>query len=368
MSLRACFVGMASAINLSHVGGTESIVRRLLEAGQDSGAISFEVVLIGKKSEYQSVHKGVRYFDNLNEAISYFESREGMDIIIKMYLPFFERLKFLLYRLRSKKRFYVILTSWGRGVKRLSLIFDAIIYGYNGGIICISKRQHDFLKKFFKKVFFVLPPVPNTYFQDMGKLVKKDYDLVFVGRLDLSKGIDIVVDVFEILLEKYPDLNIAIYGIRFSGDDYSRSMHEYLLSDNCNIKYYPVERKNYSTELEAASSEVLKRAKVFVQPYNNVYGTIDSPLLVLEAMASGCVVLTSQEDNLKGLYGDSDLYIPSSTESVRENLLLSAEKMLFSSECYSEEIKRCTKQVNSLRFKSSEVLSDYVKIFNNRVI
>jgi len=53
----------------------------------------------------------------------------------------------------------------------------------------------------------------------------------------------------------------------------------------------------------------LRDTDILVLPYRSMAGTIDPPLLLLEAMAAGCACLTCPVGNVAEIYGESPFII-----------------------------------------------------------
>ena len=75
------------------------------------------------------------------------------------------------------------------------------------------------------------------------------------------------------------------------------------------IKYVEVDRQSYSKLAEKKVMDILKRTHVFIQPYQTLDSTLDTPLLLLEAMASLCAVITTPVGNIPEIYGPSEFIV-----------------------------------------------------------
>lgn len=294
-------VSTSSALGINNIGGTESLLRRIKEF--DSQNV-FEYYLIGHGKQAPNV----RYFESYRELAKELGSSENSGaVVIKMYLPISARLLHVVFRRKNQGQMHrMILTSWSdRLIKRLALIVDAMIFPYNGGVFTVSDRQHRWVSRICKNTFRIYPLVSKSYIYN-GE--SKNIDYLFLGRLDKTKGIDNVLKFFEYLKEKNTQINCVICGIRFKDDIYSEEVHKYLQNQTF-ITYREVVREEYSSLIEKETGELLKNSKYFLQPYNNIYGTIDAPLLLLEACAAGCKILTSSDENAKEYLGKAGHYL-----------------------------------------------------------
>jgi len=65
----------------------------------------------------------------------------------------------------------------------------------------------------------------------------------------------------------------------------------------------------------------LRDTDILVLPYRSMAGTIDPPLLLLEAMAAGCACLTCPVGNVPEIYGESPFIIRGSFVSQAATLV-----------------------------------------------
>ena len=62
-------------------------------------------------------------------------------------------------------------------------------------------------------------------------------------------------------------------------------------------------------ENERKIVQLLHDTDILLLPYKSMIGTIDPPLLLLEAMAAGCVCMTTNTGNVVTVYGDSEFVL-----------------------------------------------------------
>jgi len=108
----------------------------------------------------------------------------------------------------------------------------------------------------------------------------KKYDCVFLGRLNVSKGIFDLPKIWEIVKEKKPNAKLAIVGggNKPLEDELKRKVKENGLKKNIDILGYLEDEKKFG---------ILKSSKVFVFPsYEEGFG-----IAALEAMACGLPVV-----------------------------------------------------------------------------
>ena len=271
---------------------------------------------------------------------------------------FKDRLKLIKFRRRNKHiNFHAILTSWSpKTLKKFSLNLDAFLYRYNGQIFAVSERQKRWLQRFFKRVSVVYPPVSDCFFTEEKKKVERKF--LFIGRLDKSKGIDVTIELFEWLAANY-ECHTKIVGIMFKGSEYSKGIHE-KLQNHDSIEYKYNERENFDESLELNTAREMQQYTYFLQPYNNVYGTIDSPLLVLEAMAANCIIFSSNDSNIRNLYGESPTLIENNEDKI-ENYKKIISQLIENESSAEEELERIRKRVTEINVRPDLFAENIIK-------
>ncbi|OGR43272.1 MAG: hypothetical protein A2X35_08020 [Elusimicrobia bacterium GWA2_61_42] len=182
--------------------------------------------------------------------------------------------------------------------------------------------------------------------------------LTFLGRIDAGKGIDEAIRIFEALRDS-PKYECCIYGIRCERESQSRVIHEQLAKQRM-IKYVAVDRNRYSLETEQFVRDVLADTDVFIQPYQRLSSTIDTPLLLLESMASLCAVLTKPYGNIPDIYGESD-FLLSPVNFVQSAVGLLQNTLV---ENIQREHLRVFAQIQKYSFNSSVVAKQYLAAIN----
>ena len=305
--MRIAFWGWKNSFDYFHIGGTESFVRRLA-VGLNDNQMEVDYIMYGaeqRKDVEVNAQLKLKYFVKLEDALETLKC--NYDHVVTIYLFPLDRLKFAHFRKKNngKIKFHFVYTSWpDSSIKRWLLFLEARLFPYNGQLFCISKRQHQYLKQTSKKATYLMPPVPEDFFvEPRNKPMHEKIKITFLGRIDPGKGIEDVVEAFE-KLSVDSRYECSIYGIHISGNEESVSIHNRLKAQNV-INYIEVDRLAYSKEVENMVRNILRATDVFVQPYKRLSSTIDTPLLVLEAMASLCAVVTTSFGDIPELYGPS---------------------------------------------------------------
>jgi glycosyltransferase involved in cell wall biosynthesis len=130
----------------------------------------------------------------------------------------------------------------------------------------------------------------------------------FIGRIDVGKGIQATLDIFNKLSEN-PEIELAFYGTFWENDPDAKRIHQQL-SQQESFTYIPVNFHGFSDKIDHLVRDVFRDTDIFIQPYKKLSSTIDIPVLVLEAMASLSAVITTPVGDIPSIYPKSHCIIP----------------------------------------------------------
>lgn len=324
--MKIVFLALNNTFDFSQIGGTDSYMRRLINSVLEFcprakitccfyGSDRCEQNDIKPRLESVRVH-------SFHDALQYLSALQP-DNVIATYIHPRDRLTFAWFRKLNKDiRFHNIVFFYPQGrLKRYIKFLEYWFCPYNGKLFCVSNRQYDSLKAITDSVVYLPPIIPEDYFVDIGdKEENQILQVTFLGRLDPHKGIKETIKLFDDLrCDKR--FNCTIYGIHIRSDVESYRMHQWLNAQD-KIKYIEVDRKSYSTDTEQMVKNVLRQTDIFVQPYATLDSTVDAPLLLLEAMASLCLVLSTAVGDVSTLYGNSSYVLE------REKFIAGANTLL----------------------------------------
>lgn len=276
----------------NRIGGGESYIRRLVEAGKKCN-VYFVVLLIHETGSAidESLFASHRVFQNVDDAYR-FITKENAEVIL-FNLGWRYKLKFIFYdKLYLLNLFYPSTTY-----VMLGRIVELLIMNYKS-ILVPSIR----LKKFFEKMNFnvyYLPPIITDHYMVIDKIRIHKYG--FIGRLDPRKGVQKIFDAINLDVIG----NVYISYIKHDGDPGVSDLETQLFKSGC--KFREVPQQFYSLKVEDELLYELNDIQVFLQIYENLDSTVDLPLLLLEALACGCFVITNinfEELNLENLLID----------------------------------------------------------------
>lgn len=358
--MKIAFFSHASVYNPGNIGGIESYIRRITGEFVSNG-VSVYYVSYGNKNDLAYNAWGVTHLPNTDLVAALKTLEAGFDHVIEIYVLPKHRLQFANFRICNKRgiKFHFVLFNWADSfLKRFLYFAEARYFPYNGKLICISKRQYEYVSKWAKNAIFLLPPVPDTYFVAEKPRSDGRIRLVYLGRIDPGKGINDVIEIFSELRNNL-QYECAIYGIHFPYDKASVEIHN-RLKNQSQIKYIPVDRQEYSPAVDDSVRKILKDTDIFIQPYQKLSSTIDTPLLLLEAMASLCAVITKPFGGIPDVYGESKFVL------APEGFVQSAIALLMKTtrQTIAKEQRRLFERNKSLSFQTDSVATNFLKHIN----
>ncbi len=298
--MKLLFVGSKDNLDLERIGGIESVMRRLLDfLKQKDFDISVLVIdSVHKENQfYQSAYGKIPIRTTDVKSARKFLLTEKFDVINFLKTPFENpifALKFLFVKFKSgtitTKLFFTYPTvanlTFLQKLKLKLLIDETFLF---------SKRLEKEIRKFNNNVTFLYPPVSERFFNKKHREKTSQKKILFVGRISADKGIEIVIDVFSNLDKRYFETGIVGY---FSTEE-DKEKYEKKIK-NLNADYIQIgERKSGETkELN------LREYDILLLPYQDLSPTLDTPLLLLEGLASGCKIVTSDIEPINEIKGN----------------------------------------------------------------
>ncbi|MEM3399860.1 MAG: glycosyltransferase family 4 protein [Candidatus Micrarchaeia archaeon] len=132
--------------------------------------------------------------------------------------------------------------------------------------------------------------IPNgVYLQETKDVNRAKNSIIFIGRLEREKGIDIAIDVLQILKEKGENVELRVVG--------DGSMRDYVVEK---AKSLPISYYGFVSEEKKA--ELLRSSHFCIIPSRfEPFG-----IVALEAMLSGAIVVSSDSGGLKEIIKDGE--------------------------------------------------------------
>jgi glycosyltransferase involved in cell wall biosynthesis len=358
MGLKIAFFGLVNSFEFKHIGGVDSIIRRLSLSLAKLGD-HVDLVLYGAaQNESHHIQENIqqKLFQTFIAALGWLKGQ--YDHIVCVYLKPWDRIRFAHFRKEQDKCtiFHHFYFGWNESrLKRELLFSEAKFWPFNGYLFCISPRIHRYVSQWASRAELIFPAVPESYFCDFyDKSNNGKLRVTYAGRIDVGKGVIEAVEVCRQLTGRI-DAETHICGFVWPHKQQTIQLHKKLLSDN-NIVYEPVDYKYWTPQVDDNLMRLLRQSDILLLPYRKLSSTIDTPLLLLEAMANLCAVITPSLGDLHEIYGPSYFNLRDgwSTNAV-VRLIENARGHL------EAERHRLTQQNASLHFDTKSVVEKFRK-------
>jgi glycosyltransferase involved in cell wall biosynthesis len=355
------FLDSSRSLHFDKIGGTNSIVRRVAKHLSYENNTKVILLDISKNNCKYCIEDGnIEYikFRNIYAVIKYLHNISNKHVV-DIYLGRLDRILYGIFRvLLSNNIESKLYTSWPDGfVKRLISFSDSYIFRYSGKLYCVSNRQVKYLNnRKEKKAKLLLPPVPNSYYISVASLKSRTNTIVWVGRLDYGKGADIVFKIIE-KLSASQDYNFKILAHTINNKNSVLIPESIRQLDNVNIK--EIGYSEHSSIIEKEVGLCFREADVFISPYRFLSSTIDTPMLIQEAMASLCAVVTMDFPGIGWLYGSNQYLVAHDvcSENLANEFCIKINQLMDSLE---DEQERISHHLDCLKFSSREVASQFI--------
>lgn len=197
-----------------------------------------------------------------------------------------------------------------------------------------------------KKVEMVFNPVDINRFDFLkNEERQRDFQFINVGRQDTNKNQELIIKAFREVEKQYKNIKLVLVG------DGEKNSFLKSLSEE-----FGLEEKITFTGIVEDPENYLKRSDVYIQSSN--YEGL--PLAVLEAMASGLAIISTDVGGLKDIVSDNGMLI----EVNNVKALSRAMELLINDESILNQMKTNSKK-NILKFDSSIMASKYSKIYDS---
>lgn len=160
-------------------------------------------------------------------------------------------------------------------------------------VICVSKAVQKSLVDEFKlqntRVVYNGIDISSTTI-NKNKIIKND--IVYVGRVEKVKGIELLIKAVSILKEKGIDTNLCIVGEGDYSVNIKKLVEELDIKDRINI----VGRQNHNKV-----GKIMNESKIFVYPsiWQEAFG-----ISIIEAMEQGCICIAFKKGGIPEIIND----------------------------------------------------------------
>jgi hypothetical protein len=309
---RIAFVGSRGFADFYGIGGMQSYIRRLgrelAARGHQVDYLVHEAGVPREVTPFPGVR--IRYVPSLQESLAILSSGNYSDVV-RVWFAGADRFGYLRHVMGAApgRHHYLWFVVSDSPAKWLFGMFEGLASARHGRFYCVSPRQLRAAKRWTGDARLLLPPVPRAYYlSPEQKSVGPALRLTYLGVIHPDKGLLEVMRLFG-ALRGDPRFSCSIHATHDPHDVAQVELHQRLLRDET-VHYVPMTPSPWSPELDAHVRAVLAETDVFVQPFQSLRNTVDTPLLMLEAMASLCVMVTTPLQSIPELYGNRRFLLP----------------------------------------------------------
>lgn len=359
--MRIAFFGQRKFFDYFMIGGFQSFIRRiaigLCNSGHKVDYILYDAPLAESIKGLPNLT--LYYFKSFNEAFQKLVTG-SYDHVFRVWLSRRDRLKYLFLQKAapSHTTWHHLFLAWPESLTKRSLaVGEGWASSRYGRLICVSPRQYRALSRFSRRACHFLPPVPEDYFlSPLAKKTDNKIKVTFLGNLTKDKYIEEIIVLFQ-GIQKYRQLDCSIYGTYDPINPNSVEVHNRLLAQK-DIKYIHVDMSSYSLETDKLVKMTLTDTDIFLQPYRTLNNTLDMPLLLLEAMATLCPVVTTPVGSVPEIYGPSKFIIQS------DQFLMEAENLLKNVTCEQIFLERgrIYERTKKLNFGITSIMEKFTSL------
>lgn len=188
-------------------------------------------------------------------------------------------------------------------------------------IVLLSSMKEQFVKHFPKMKLEVLANFYDESLDDIDHLDQHSgLRLLFLSNIMQTKGVLELLSAFEGLVKNYPQLTLVVAGV-FLGDDQMKvskikKVFETKLEDLRQKKHMNVQYMGMVSGEQKV--ELLKSSDILVFP--TYYKSEALPLVILEAMRAGNVIISTKHNYLPDFIGDKNgrLVAPKSVDELKD--------------------------------------------------
>lgn len=180
-----------------------------------------------------------------------------------------------------------------RTVEKVITPYTKSILKYIDVMTAVSNTATNYVKTLTdRKIHIIGNGIDLTKYRPLEKPVKhKKKTIFYVGRLEKRKGLKYLIEAFALLRDIHPNYELVI-----AGDGPERTRLEYIIHEN---KIEGVTFLGYIDE--KTKLKYLRESDLFCSPalYGESFG-----IVLLEAMASGCVTIAGNNTGYEGVLRD----------------------------------------------------------------
>ncbi len=357
--------GVYGSFGYRQIGGTDSYFRRLCSKLAKRG-VPVEFVLYNSPKLCIEVPEPlftVRCIGCFNDALQYLSEENGVVLVNAVRGK--DRLRFIKFRYQTRNKitwlmvYSLMSEAWW---PRFKHFIEARLYAYNGGSLCMSSRLMEYVSRFDKQACFLIPPVDRLFFCDQkSKTDCREINVTYIGRLEEGKGAGEALKIME-GLGGDPRFKLKALVYAFDGDleaeAYDRSFRAV-----SGIDYSRRNHSGWEPLNDKMLANVLAQTDVLLLPYRRVSSSIDTPLLLLEGMASLCCCICPPLGDIPKITGQNPYLVAS------ENFAIDALSLLqkLDYDDIKREQQRLFERCCELEFDTESVTDQFTSILKREI-
>ncbi len=308
------FFGWIKACDPMRVGGCESVIRRLA-VGLSRKGHTVAVVMYGAGDAHtldeffgdRVVLKYHRFFvDALREL-----ARLKSDVVVEAYIHkryYAMYLAFKCWYNKTTKFFALVMASTGSDLKYwLCTRFRTMACST---VFAVSQNSARRLRDNGVPAVWLPPPVPDDYFTSPDRTSRGTKVVVsFLGRIDPNKGLYELASAFDAISQR-SQFDLRVKGYYIPENPESVQLHTILQGlGGIDYSVEPYGSSWYEPSKEREILHYLSETDILVLPYRNLEGTLELPLIVLEGLVAGCLVISRDVGGISNILTHRDSII-----------------------------------------------------------
>jgi len=357
--------GVYGSFGYRQIGGTDSFFRRFCSELAKRG-LRVEFILYDSPTiniEEPEPFFTVRSVACFNDALDYLAKEDGPVLVNAVCGK--DRLRFIKFRHDTKRSIcwvmvYSLLSElWW---PRFKHFIEARLYAYNGGSLCMSERLMHYVSHFDKNARALIPPVDKLFFRSPEeKMIDGEIHVTYIGRLEEGKGAGEALQILKGLsIDSRFKMKAVVYA--FDGD-VDADAYDYDFRTINGLDYSRRDHSGWEPMNDQILANVLAQTDVLLLPYRRISSSIDTPLLLLEGMASLCCCICPPLGDIPKITGLNPYLIAS--ENFTQNALVLLHKLDHAD--IKLEQKRLFKRCKELAFGTESATDQLLSILKREV-
>ncbi len=336
-------------INL--IGGVSGHYRGL-QKYWSKNILYFETAKFSTKSKWNIIISILNILEYIYALIRHNPAKIVINISLKK--GFFSKNNYIKIGKLFRKKVIVFIHGWDADYEYMLQSHNARLILSSDGFILLSESFKNKLAEYVpkNKIFLTTTKVDDSLIKDydIDNRTGKIETLLFLSRVEKEKGIFIVIDAFNKLIPKYPNLKLSIVGDGTALDEVKHQI------DKDKIRNVTIHGRLSGNDLIKAFSD----ADLFILPTTHGEGL---PGALLEAMAFGLPAITRPVGGIPDFFTNGEMGML--TESLNPNDYAQYIEQLINDPVLTKKISLTNYNYAKEHFWASIVARQMEQIFKN---